>query len=578
MKKSGLLFISLVIILCMFMAMFLIIGNIERAEAKNLTISDWGIEYFNKLDTGVYWFTEKNQKVPTKDAEIDKTKPTFIYAHGWKPNESMYREGFSLTGTTINALKDKKFPEYVYEPNYYNYYLDQGYNVGIFYWNQLADQGLELVSVVDRKIWSIGEGTETVEPSLRYKTYESEGATGVLTAVDDPTNPKIPVSVIYANDIIKYLGKDYEGKLYLAGHSMGGQLTCAVSQYLCTLYDKKEISASLVPVRAALIDPYFPVGSVVSGFVNCRDEYVKDMPVCYLAAQAVKDIADHGVLVEGYGTNYDMCFRFYESKGLGKMTTPSFVTDELKLETTKLLTENAAWIYLKGLGSKYGGFTPTHVMTIDYYFTTIYMNLKKSEEGYYIPQARLSDDELRKIIGMFFIQSYGSTQNTLYMNESKYTRVNPYVNEDGEFEPFSETDDTERIVGQIELYSGETELKSTTSTLKVVAVDENDKEYEGVINQAGYYYINYLPEGNYTVKVTVDNTTIVVEDVETSSLINVAEVKEAQARTSSANLDENNKIYRYMIIAAAILAVFMLVIVIASIVIKKDKKRHEWMK
>ena len=62
------------------------IGGIAgTASAYDLTISDWGIEYFNKLDTGIYWYTDADNDVPTSDYEVKKDKPTIVFTHGWKP-------------------------------------------------------------------------------------------------------------------------------------------------------------------------------------------------------------------------------------------------------------------------------------------------------------------------------------------------------------------------------------------------------------------------------------------------------------------------------------------------------------
>ena len=576
--KKTLSLVSITVILLLLISLLMFFPTVEKAEARDITISDMGLEYFNKLDTGIYWYTKKGQHVPTK-TPIDKNKPTIIYTHGWKPDQSNVREGVSLNSVTVGALKSP----YKYNTEYYDYYIDNGYNVGVFFWNQLSDEGLELISKVDRKIWcannAYGASSKNGEDitGMKYTTYDSVDA-GIAdkktTSYNDPTNPKVPVSVLYGDAIIEALGEDYNQSLHLVGHSMGGQLTCAVSQYLSLQYDKGNIGSNLIPDRATLLDPYFPVASCVTGYVNCRDEDVENKPVFELAAEAVEYAANHGVLFDGYGTNYDMCFRFYASTGLGTMTTPKFVTQERKDRATKIFTENMAWIYLRGLTSKYGGFTPTHVMTIDYYFTTNYMPQKLSEEGYVIPQAKISNDDLKKIIGMMFLQGYTSKQDTFYMNDSTYTRVNPVDFTD------LENPVTNRVYGEVTFKDGNKEIDYFNKDIKVVAKLKDEKTIEGTILKSGYYYIDNLPEEEVEIQFIVDEKVASSQTVTIEKGNKEISVKESNASEGQENMvvviaaaEKRDLTLMYVLIGVAIA---LIIIIALTIAVSKKMKKATW--
>ena len=75
--------------------------QLTPALAFDTTVDDWGIDTFNKLDYGIYWYNGIS-RTPTADYEIDKTKPTLIYTHGWKPsNEWNVREDMSIKNKTV---------------------------------------------------------------------------------------------------------------------------------------------------------------------------------------------------------------------------------------------------------------------------------------------------------------------------------------------------------------------------------------------------------------------------------------------------------------------------------------------
>ena len=381
------------------------------ASAWDTTIDDWGLEYFSELDYGIYWYTANDNVVPTEEYTVNKNAPTMIFTHGWKPNgESKMREDLSIKGRTDSALASNGYEPYPYDKRFYNYYLQQGYNVGVFYWQQFADEGLSLS--VDSKIWS----HNTEEKGMAYVTYDENGK-GTLTKPDDETNPDKSVAVLYGEEIIKWLGNDYSGELHLAGHSMGGQLTLAVSEYLCLLNDKGTIKDNLLPDRVTILDPYLS-NTKITGTVTHKGEKVKDVTCAQLASYATETIYQHGIPIEGYGVNLGMCFRMYATPVMSPLTNKEIQ------EVHETLAKNCAWIYLEGLATgKFSGFSPSHVMSVDYYYTTNNFEVTSTSDGIKVPSARLSTDELKKLVGMTFLQTCPNNKNSLYQTDSTYERV-----------------------------------------------------------------------------------------------------------------------------------------------------------
>ena len=81
----------------------------------------------NELSYGLYWFGKDsaNQKFVAGEANpyFDPAKPTLIFAHGWQPFISNALPNFDFDGVDTAAG-----------------WIDAGWNVGIFVWNQFSDE------------------------------------------------------------------------------------------------------------------------------------------------------------------------------------------------------------------------------------------------------------------------------------------------------------------------------------------------------------------------------------------------------------------------------------------------------
>ncbi len=92
----------------------------------------------NVLDYGIYWFGTGNvsQKAVAGVANpyFNPSKPTVIYIHGWQNGSSQrgsretfnYKQNDATYGIDVNAA---------------DAWISAGWNIGIFYWNQFADEG-----------------------------------------------------------------------------------------------------------------------------------------------------------------------------------------------------------------------------------------------------------------------------------------------------------------------------------------------------------------------------------------------------------------------------------------------------
>lgn len=539
------------------------IGGIAgTASAYDLTISDWGIEYFNKLDTGIYWYTDADNDVPTSDYEVKKDKPTIVFTHGWKPQgQSNVREGLSIKSSTVSAVAGKGFEEYKYDGEFYRYYLEKGYNVGVFYWNQLADaEGNPDVLLpsfsVDSKIW-ISENGE----NMSYITYDSEDATvGTKTDKNDPSNPKKSVAVLFGESLVNALGNDFSGTLQIAGHSMGGQLALAVSEYLCVRYDKKEIGENLLPDRVTLIDPYLNAITLLKKTVTVDHtgktyEYKKGDTGLYtvqLAADAAENVRKHGIPIEGYAVNVELCVQNYK-------TILSFTESGKKLveEITDKLKKNCVWVFADGLGL-YGGFDPTHVMAVDWYFTTNNMAPVKSKEGLDVPCATLETEKLQSLIGLTFIQETPKGINPLYYDESTYSLV-----DFGTMKAYEETEPHGRIYGTVKVNG-----KNNGELIAKLVNDKGETVAESVIDNAGYYYFIDVADGEYTVKIySGDNEKGTIEDVSVKGNAGIS----VSVQEKEISITED-KTFEYICIVLAVIVVIAFICGGIAAILKAVKK------
>jgi pimeloyl-ACP methyl ester carboxylesterase len=194
------------------------------------------------LDTGIYWFGLGNRsqkaEVGVSNPFYDPSRPTVIYIHGWKMSSSVNgepRETFNYaqnqpTGVNVD-LADA--------------WIRSGWNIGIFYWDQLADE-LE-VKHAEAKIW-----TATGPRGMRWRkgdgSYTTAGA------------PRKSAAEVFADAYLSALRDQRNPNIRLAGHSLGSQMVTRGAKLVSDKVSAGEIPDTLRPKRIALLDPFWSRG------------------------------------------------------------------------------------------------------------------------------------------------------------------------------------------------------------------------------------------------------------------------------------------------------------------------------
>ncbi len=224
MKKRGLL---LVVGVCLLIAVLILLPNETHASEVA------------GLDYGLYWFGNGNvsQKF-VKGAQnpyYDPSKPTVIYVHGWQKDSvpSQKRETFNYK---------KNDATYGIDVNAADAWIKAGWNIGIFYWDQFADE--TDVVFAEAKIWSVN-GPKGMQWRKKDGTYSTAG------------NFTKSVGELFYDTYVEALS-DYKGNnIRIAGHSLGNQMATRLTYLVSQGIDRNEIPARLLPTRVALLDPFW---------------------------------------------------------------------------------------------------------------------------------------------------------------------------------------------------------------------------------------------------------------------------------------------------------------------------------
>lgn len=210
-------------------------------SVSSLTLAYPGVfpqSTFQNLDYGLYWFGDNDNyekaQAGYSNAYYNKSAPTIIYIHGWQNGSSQAknRETFNRSdsgGPDVDLA-------YAWRR--------AGYNVGILYWNQFADEGE--VKDAEAKIWS-QNGPRAMRWRDHNGTYRSGPSKDAGTLMFESLK----------NNMADYTGS----RLILAGHSLGNQMAIVVAKKLKDGISAGNTNSKLKPKRVALLDPYYSNGS-----------------------------------------------------------------------------------------------------------------------------------------------------------------------------------------------------------------------------------------------------------------------------------------------------------------------------
>lgn len=225
----------------------------------------------------------------TSQGFYDPTRPTIIFIHGWQPLTVRYKKRFDLC-----YQYEKSGGQYSQIFNTLKYWT--GWNVGVFYWNQYADEFSALNALspnnAEAKIYSATADKgmrwaymKTGNPLLQHCNPGDSHCVGLpLNADGQPDTIADAAYQAITNAIPSSSGAS---EFRIAGHSLGAQIAILVTDRL--LKD----SATVKPTRLVLLDPYYSDSNL--GFLNKSVvDYDNDF---------VKDIISHKIPISEYRTS-----------------------------------------------------------------------------------------------------------------------------------------------------------------------------------------------------------------------------------------------------------------------------------
>jgi hypothetical protein len=206
------------------------------------------------LSYGLYWFglDNANQKVVAGEENpyFDPAKPTLIFVHGWQPFLSNELPNFAFNGNDTAAG-----------------WIDDGWNVGIFVWNQFSDEisGItqawtsddfppEGVRDAEAKIWS-----PNGPRAMRWRDHDNLLIPSIDNGYNEaPAGTPSAGNLFYQAYTSALTEQTYTGGIIrLAGHSLGNQMAVRLTKLVHDGIAAGDIPETLRPTRVALLDPYW---------------------------------------------------------------------------------------------------------------------------------------------------------------------------------------------------------------------------------------------------------------------------------------------------------------------------------
>lgn len=244
---------------------------------------------FNNLNYGLYWVKKGNiYEKADSDTEIyDSSKPTMIFIHGFQSNSGYFKRETLAVGD--NAWVDENDSIFLAD-----YWIEAGYNVGMYQWNQLCDESSQIAA--EAKIWSVN-GSRGMRYRKSNGSYTNESYEG---------NPAKPMAYLFVEEYLNVMANHQGGEIRLVGHSMGGMFSIAVMGLMYEKIQKGEMDERLLPSRLSLLDPYLGTSISLKGSF---DIYWKDSSDKFTNANVklvckdyIKKLHHYGVAVDYYRT------------------------------------------------------------------------------------------------------------------------------------------------------------------------------------------------------------------------------------------------------------------------------------
>eukprot|EP00929_Paragymnodinium_shiwhaense_P003812 TRINITY_DN104487_c0_g1_i1.p1 TRINITY_DN104487_c0_g1~~TRINITY_DN104487_c0_g1_i1.p1 ORF type:complete len:530 (-),score=42.67 TRINITY_DN104487_c0_g1_i1:153-1682(-) len=216
------------------------VGSLCDSEWLQRFPSGWP----KKLDAGIYWFGPGDQfeKATGSDASkfYDPYKKTLIWFHGWTGQEEGWVETCTRV-TTKCVLGPGECPGEHKDAPLIDKWLEAGWNVGKFYWDQFADE--KCARDAEQKIW-FNHG----ETGLRWKSFDVRTGRSEWQKLHGNS---LSVGDLCVRQVKAAMRQHSSPEVRFLGHSLGAQLAmrCAAG-----LHSDNHVAA---PIRLTLLEPVF---------------------------------------------------------------------------------------------------------------------------------------------------------------------------------------------------------------------------------------------------------------------------------------------------------------------------------
>ncbi len=235
-KKAKVFWIFVVIIICIAIASFASSCNDKPTPEQ---------EPIKLLDISIPTLREGQLDIEWLGGSYSVAKPTLIYFHGEKP--------YGADSNVVFELPKAEYPDAIISDNYKKftdrdltnlrdlsyYWSKAGFNVGIFHYEQFAD---DIEANVYAKLFDNS-----------YLSYKSGDA---LTTREQSTLSHSLTEVFIARYLDYMATKPLRGnEVRFVGNGVGASFALSATEYLHHFYTQGKISGNFVPRRVALCDP-----------------------------------------------------------------------------------------------------------------------------------------------------------------------------------------------------------------------------------------------------------------------------------------------------------------------------------
>ncbi|MGO1298324.1 MAG: hypothetical protein ACTMIA_13605 [Vibrio sp.] len=274
---------------------------------------------FDQLNFGLYWFGANNQYEKASSATshgsqfYDPQKPTLIFIHGWQ-NGHVARHDRIVYFNNDNGWPSQDFA---------NIWRSEGYNVGILYWDQFADE--KELKDAEAKVW-----TATGHRDMRWLDGHGTYHSGPKQNVVDLLLNNYDMAMQY------YTGPE----IRLAGHSLGNQVALRLADKLTIQSQNGQISPLAVPKRVSLLDPFYS---------NYPKSYLDGAWVGEKARAIVQRLKSAGTVIDSYRSSIVTSSIFVGDENKALSNAVAFTEISSQFFNQFQISEkhsSAVWLYL----------------------------------------------------------------------------------------------------------------------------------------------------------------------------------------------------------------------------------------